>query len=676
MSHYKSNVRDIEFNLFEVLGREAILGTEPYADLDRETVSAILAEADHLARTKLAESFNDGDLPVFDPKTHSVTVPESLKRSFRALMDSGAWQLELPAELGGQLTPPSVQWAVSELNIGANPSTALYSAGPKFAYLIWAVGNERDRRIAEIMIERQWGATMVLTEPDAGSDVGAGRTRAVPQPDGTWHIEGVKRFITAAEHDLTENIIHLVLARPHGVEGVGGPGTKGLSLFLVPKFHFDLETGELTGERNGVFASNLEKKMGIKGSTTCELTFGDADVPAKGWLLGEVHDGIAQMFNVIEHARMLVGTKAIATLSTGYLNALEYAKTRVQGPDLVRAADKTAPRVTITHHPDVRRSLITQKSFTEGLRALLLFAATVQDRNAIARARGTVDDAAQRLNNLLLPIVKGYGSERSWVLLGTESLQTFGGSGFLTDYPIEQYVRDAKIDTLYEGTTAIQGQDLFFRKIVKDQGRALGDLSAQISHWITAEGGNGQLKDERSLLQQALDDVGAIVTTMINDLLASGPGIPTAASVGNRAPAVVSQAGAGAPASASGASNGTQREPLSSTSVDEVGGSKARDAQAAQETGDPRNVYKVGLNTTRLLMALGDVICAWLLLRGAEVALERLNSELPAEEKSFYEGKVASGRWFARTVLPKLAAERAIAEATDLAVMDLPEAAF
>jgi alkylation response protein AidB-like acyl-CoA dehydrogenase len=619
MSHYKSNVRDIEFNLFDVLGREEVLGSEPYTDLDRETVSAILAGADHLARTKLAASFADQDLPVFDPKTHSVTVPESIKQSFRAFMDSGAWQLELPAELGGQVTPPSVQWAMHELNIGANPAAALYTAGPKFAYMLWAVGNERDRRIAEIMIERQWGATMVLTEPDAGSDVGAGRTRAMPQPDGTWHIEGVKRFITAGEHDLTENIIHLVLARPQGVAGAGGPGTKGLSLFLVPKFHFDLGTGELTGERNGVFATNLEKKMGIKASTTCELAFGDAGVPAKAWLLGEVHNGIAQMFHVIEHARMLVGAKAIATLSSGYLNALEYAKTRVQGPDLAEAADKSAPRVTITHHPDVRRSLLTQKSFTEGLRALLLYAATIQDRNAIAQAHGTTDDAARRLNNLLLPIVKGYGSERSWVLLGTEALQILGGSGFLTDYPIEQYVRDAKIDTLYEGTTAIQGQDLFFRKIVKDQGRALGDLSAQISQWTAAEGGNGQLKEERALLQQALHDVAAIVATMINDLRASVPGGPN---------------------------------------------------------GNPRNVYKVGLNATRLLMALGDLICAWLLLRGAEVALERLTSELAPDEKSFYEGKVASGRWFARTVLPKLAAERAIAETTDLAVMDLPEAAF
>jgi alkylation response protein AidB-like acyl-CoA dehydrogenase len=639
VTHYRSNVRDIEFNLFEVLDRESILGREPYTDLDRETVSAILAEADHLARTKLAETFAIGEHepPVFDPQTHTVTLPEAFKASFKTLMDSGAWALELPTELGGQVTPHSVQWAVSELNFGANPAVCLYSAGPKFASVLWAYGTERDKKIAKLMVERQWNATMMLTEPDAGSDVGAGRTRAVPQPDGTWHIEGVKRFITAGEHDLSENIVHLVLARP--VEpraggsggrspgalpaGVGGPGTKGLSLFIVPKYHFDPETGELTGERNGVYATNLERKMGIKASTTCEMTFGDG-APAVGWLLGEVHNGIAQMFTVIEHARMLVGTKAIATLSTGYLNALEYAKTRVQGADLTRAADKTAPRVTITHHPDVRRSLMNQKASAEGLRALVLFTASIQDRVDIARATGVPDEAAVRLNDLLLPIVKGYGSERSWVLLGTESLQTFGGSGYLTDYPLEQYVRDAKIDTLYEGTTAIQGQDLFFRKIVKDQGRALGDLSEQIGAWLAAGSGStrpgedadGQLKEERALLQTALEDAGSIVAQMVGDLTTSATG------------------------------------------------------------GDPRQIYSVGLNTTRLLMALGDVICSWLLLRGAEVALQRLNTDLPAGEKAFYEGKVASARWFSRTVLPKVSAERAIAEATDLAVMELDEAAF
>ena len=272
---------------------------------------------------------------------------------------------------------------------------------------------------------------------------------------------------------MSENIVHLVLARPVGVEGVGGPGTKGLSLFVVPKYHFDLETGELTGERNGAYVTGVEHKMGIKASTTCELTFGEHE-PAKGWLLGEVHDGIAQMFQVIEHARMMVGTKAMSTLSTGYLNALEYAKSRVQGADLTQSADKTAPRVTITHHPDVRRSLLTQKSYAEALRALVIYTATFQDaiagrpgqgRERRDRRGGQRPAAADRQG---LRLGAGVG------VLGTESLQTFGGSGFLQDYPIEQYVRDSKIDTLYEGTTAIQGMDFFFRKIVRDKGQALG----------------------------------------------------------------------------------------------------------------------------------------------------------------------------------------------------------
>ena len=264
-----------------------------------------------------------------------------------------------------------------------------------------------------------------------------------------------------------------MLARPVGVEGAGGPGTKGLSLFVVPKFHFDAETGEL-GERNGVYATNVEHKMGLKVSNTCELTFGEHGVPAKGWLLGDVHEGIRQMFLIIEYARMMVGTKAIATLSTGYLNALEYAKSRVQGADLLRMTDKTAPRVTITHHPDVRRSLMLQKSYAEGLRALVVYTATWQDQVAIGRARPatpTPPSWPSGSTTCCCRWSRACGSERAYELLGHESLQTFGGSGFLQDYPLEQYVRDAKIDTLYEGTTAIQSLDLIFRKIVKDQRR-------------------------------------------------------------------------------------------------------------------------------------------------------------------------------------------------------------
>ncbi|MGZ5417969.1 MAG: acyl-CoA dehydrogenase [Nocardioides sp.] len=625
MSHYKSNIRDIEFNLFEVLRRDEVLGQGPFEDVDVDTARSILAEVDRMAREDLAASYEDSDRnpPVFDPKTNTAPVPEAFQKSYRAWMDAEYWRLSIPAELGGQPAPSTLNWAIGELVLGANAPIWMYACGPSFASIVQRNGNERDQLIAQYIIDREWGATMVLTEPDAGSDVGAGRAKATLQDDGTWHIEGVKRFITSGEHQMSENIIHLVLARPVGIEGVGGPGTKGLSLFIVPKFHFDHETGELTGERNGVYVTNVEHKMGIKVSNTCEVTFGDSAVgggePAKGWLLGEVHDGIAQMFQVIENARMMVGTKAIATLSTGYLNALAYAKERVQGADLTQASDKTAPRVTITHHPDVRRSLLTQKAYSEAMRALVLYTASWQDRVQIAEFNGEKDELAERVNDLLLPIVKGYGSERSWVLLGTESLQTLGGSGFLQEYPIEQYVRDAKIDTLYEGTTAIQGQDLFFRKIVKDQAKALGYIAGEVESFIKAEAGNGRLKIERELLAKALEDGQAIVGTLVEQLMSADP---------------------------------------------------------SAEGGEIRNIYKVGLNTSRLLMVLGDIVCGWLLLRGAEVALEKLAGEVSGKDKAFYEGKIAAAQFFARTQLPKLTAERAIAEATDLSIMDLSEDAF
>ncbi|MEQ4548133.1 acyl-CoA dehydrogenase family protein, partial [Nocardioides kribbensis] len=262
MSHYKSNLRDIEFNLFEVLGRDEILGTGPFAEVDGDTAREILAEVDRLSREELAASYEDSDRnpPVFDPATNTAPIPASFKKSYQAWMDSEYWRLQISEELGGTPAPSSLVWALGELVLGANAPVWMYGAGAPFAGVVHRNGNERDKRIAEIMVERQWGATMVLTEPDAGSDVGAGRAKATPNEDGSWNIEGVKRFITSAEHDMSENIMHLVLARPVGVEGVGGPGTKGLSLFLLPQHHFDHQTGELTGERNGVYVTNVEHK--------------------------------------------------------------------------------------------------------------------------------------------------------------------------------------------------------------------------------------------------------------------------------------------------------------------------------------------------------------------------------------------------------------------------------
>ena len=609
MTHFKSNLRDIEFNLFEVLNRQELLGSAPHEDLDVDTARGILAEVARLAAGPLAESFADGDRhpPVYDPAARSVTMPESFARSFHEFIDAEWWRLELPEELGGSAAPRSLWWSVAELVLGANPAIWMYASGAAFAKALYYLGTAEQRQFAEQAVERGWTATMVLTEADAGSDVGAGRTKAIRQPDGSWHIEGVKRFITCAEHDMAENIFHLVLARPEGA----GPGTKGLSMFLVPKFLVNAD-GSL-GKRNGVYATNVERKMGLKVSTTCELTFG-ADDPAIGTLVGDVHDGIRQMFLIIEHARMMVGTKAIATLSTGYLNALEYAKTRVQGGELGRMTDKTAPRVTIMHHPDVRRILMMQKAYAEGMRALVLFTATFQDAGQLAEAAGTTDDAAAAMNDLLLPLVKGLGSERAYEML-TLSLQTFGGSGYLQDYPIEQYIRDAKIDSLYEGTTAIQGLDLYFRKIIRDKGEALASLLNQIRATAEGEQGNGRMKKERAALARAIADVQAMVNAMHRYL-----------------------------------------------------------ADSLQQ---PSEIDRVGLNTTRLLLALGDLVVGWLLVRQSETASRALDGGTASgADTAFYQGKIAAARFFAETVLPRLAAEREIAESTTTELMELAEAAF
>ena len=607
MGHFKSNLRDLEFNLFEVFRVQDDFGPD---GVDLDTAKGVLKELNAVATGPLAESFIDADRnpPVFDPKTHSVTLPQSLKDAYQVLMDGEWWRLSLPDDLGGYGIPPTVQWAAAELILGSNPAAFMYMAGPNFASVVHHNGTEQQKHWAELMIERGWGATMVLTEPDAGSDVGAGRTKAVQQEDGTWHVEGVKRFITSAEQDMTENIMHLVLARPEAPGIEPRPGTKGLSLFLVPKFHFDAETGE-PGERNGAFVTNVEHKMGLKASTTCELTFGAHGTPAVGWLLGEVHDGIAQMFQVIEYARMMVGTKAIGTLSAGYLTALGYAKERVQGADLTKMTDKAAPRVAITNHPDVRRILMLQKAYAEGLRAVYTYTATFQDQ--IRRGGDTA--LAEKVNDLLLPIVKGVGSERASEML-LLSLQTLGGSGYLQDYPIEQYIRDAKIDSLYEGTTAIQSLDFLFRKIVRDNGQALAHVAGEIQAFMENETGNGRLKEERALLGKALGDVQAMLGALTGFLYSSAE--------------------------------------------------------------DQANLYKVGQHTVRLLMAVGDLLVGWLLLRQADVAQTALAGEVAEKDKAFYEGKVGAARFFARTVLPRLTGERKIVENADNVLMELSENAF
>ena len=608
MSHYNANLRDIEFCLFDLLGREKVMGADPYGEVDRDTAMGMLEEMKRLCENDLAASFVEGDRigAELDKATGNVTLPESFKKSYKAYVDGEWWRLDAPVDLGGMKIPASVRWAIAEMVLGSNPAIHIYASGYAFSQVAHVLGTDVQKKMAKHMVERHWGATMQLTEPDAGSDVGAGRTKAVEQPDGTWHITGNKRYITSGDADFYENVMHFVLARREG----GGPGTKGLSLFLIPKFMFDFETGNL-GKRNGVYVTGLEDKMGLNVSATCEVNLGEKE-PAVGYLLGDVHQGIAQMFKIIEFARMMVGTKAIATLSAGYQQALAYAKTRVQGGDMKVMNDKASPRVTIIKHPDVRRSLMVQKAYSEGMRALVLYTASIQDEIELAREAGDTDklEDMEKLNDLLLPVVKGFGSEKSWTLLGTESLQTFGGSGFTQDWPLEQYVRDAKIDTLYEGTTAIQGLDFFVRKVVKDGGRSLGLLGKEIQAF--AESGGAHAEEKQALLK-ALGDLNGIIGVLVGH------------------------------------------------------------AMASQE--NPAEIYKVGLSTSRALMAVGDVIITWLLLRQADIAAEKLAAGA-GKDADFYTGKIASAKFFVATVLPHITADRKIVEGTDSSIMEIPESAF
>ncbi len=602
--HYKSNLRDVSFNLFEFWKvQENVLGKGPFAGMDEDTAQDVLSAYRSFCAQEMASSFVEGDrTPLELSEDGEVRLPKGILESLRKYYDAQWNLIEQPQSLGGYGAPKAIQWACFEFLAGANPAIAFYLLGNFIGKLLHEIGTESQKvRYVDGLVNRQWGATMVLTEPGAGSDVGAGRTKARHLEGDVWEINGVKRFITNGDFDGTENIVHMVLARPEGAE----VGTKGLSLFIVPKYWVN-EDGSL-GERNGAYASNIEDKMGLKASATCEMTFGERK-QCRGLLVGEVHDGIRQMFNVIEYARMAVGIKSASTLSTAYLNALEFTKERIQGPDLLRAADKTSPRVPIIKHPDVRRLLMKQKSYAEGMRALYFFAAVTQDDITLAQAQGRDDDAKQleQVNDLLLPLVKGFSSERGYEVLA-DSLQCFGGSGYCRDYPHEQYIRDQKIDSLYEGTTAIQGLDLVFRKIMRDQGRTVTSLLGQIRKSISDEIGGDALQQERAALEKALHNFGGILEIMVG------------------------KAG--------------------------------------------ESLYHLGLHSTRILFSLSELVIGWLLVQHAALAALQLETAT-GNERAFYEGKIASARYFCSEELPRIGMARKIVKDGSLYLMELSEEAF
>jgi alkylation response protein AidB-like acyl-CoA dehydrogenase len=602
-SHYRTNLRDMFFNLFEVLEvQTSTLGKGPFAAMDEATARDALTGLHEFVNDSWAPAFTEGDRvgAQFDGKGN-VTLPPGTKRALVAYYEGGWNKLELPEHLGGFGAPPSVTWAAFELLAGSNASATFYVLGNFIAKIIDQLGtDDQKQRYVKRILDGHWGGTMVLTEPDAGSDVGAATTRAKHVAGDEYHLEGVKRFITNGDFDQPPNIVHLVLARPEG----GKPGTKGLAMFIVPKYW--VEADGTTGARNGAVVTNVEHKMGIRASATCELTLG-AETPCRGLLVGGVHEGIAQMFHVIEYARMAVGTKSMATLSTAYLNALDYTKIRKQGADLARAADKTAPRVEIIRHPDVRRMLMTQKAFAEGLRAMILWTAQVQDQVELLGGRGNAEAAApDALNDLLLPLIKGYGSEKVYEVLAL-SLQCYGGSGYIQDYPIEQYIRDQKIDSLYEGTTHIQALDLFFRKIGRDRGQTLGRLQAEIKQTVDGLADVPALATERAALGTALDNVSAMLLGMMSKVAAS--------------------------------------------------------------------VYHVGFQGNRILFSLAELVIGWRLVINARVAAGKL-AAATGDDRAFYQGKLATARWYAKNVLPGLGLAKELALASDLDLMELPDDAL
>jgi alkylation response protein AidB-like acyl-CoA dehydrogenase len=602
--HYKSNLRDIFFNLFEFhdIGKTS-LGNGPFVSMDESSAREALTAYEELCTTEIASSWADADREGLTvSKDGEVTLPKSLKKTLKAWYDNEWFRLQLPESLDGYGAPPSVNWAGFELTAGANSSAAFYLFGTVMARIVERLGTEHQKKLfLHGLAEDRWGGSMVLTEPDAGSDVGAGRAKATQIDGDIWEIEGTKRFITNGDYDGPPNIVHMVLARPVGAE----IGTKGLSLFIVPKFWVN-DDGSI-GERNGVRVSKVEKKMGIKASATCEMVFGDGDVPARGYLMGGVHDGIRQMFHIIEHARMAVGVKSMATLSTAYLNALAYAKERVQGADLKQAADKRAPRVRTIQHPDVRRMLMEQKSHSEGMRALALYIAWLQDQVEILGGHTNKDAAKMDArNDLMLPLLKGYCSEKATEML-VLSLQTIGGSGYIQDFPFEQYLRDQKIDSLYEGTTHIQALDLFFRKIARDGGQTLGGLMEEAMATAQGHEGGEALANERAALLKALGEVQGIMMAML---------------------------------------------------------AKLNDS-----------VYHVGIHGNKVLYALAETVIAWLLVRHAAIAVHKLPGAKGADV-AFYQGKIASAKWFCSQVLPGLTLTRKLIENSELSIMDVPEEAF
>ena len=503
MAQLIADRRDIDFVLHEQLQIEALSEHEKYAEFNKKTIDLVISEARNLAIKELLPAQIDGDREGARFENGKVTVPASYHKAWE-LFKEGEWvALSDDPEWGGQGMPATLSLAANDYFIGANFAFMMYPGLTHGAgRLIHTFGTQKQKDLyLKKMFTGQWTGTMLLTEPEAGSDVGALTTSAVKNDDGTYSITGNKIFISSGEHDMAENIIHPVLARIEGAP----QGTRGISLFLVPKIRVN-DDGSL-GEPNDVVCTGIEEKMGIHGNATCSLSLGSKG-NCRGTLLGEENKGMRAMFQMMNEARLLVGLQGLACASTAYVYAVNYARERVQGRHLLKVLEDDAPDVPIIEHPDVRRMLMTMKVYVEGMRSLLYYIANCEDKIRISDKE---EDRAryQGLIDLLIPVGKGYVTDKAFEVCSL-GVQVYGGYGYIKEYPMEQLLRDCRITLIYEGTNGIQAMDLLGRKLGMNKGKPIMDLLGEVQKTIASAKSMPGLEALAAKVEAAVNKLGEV----------------------------------------------------------------------------------------------------------------------------------------------------------------------
>ena len=608
--------RDIDFVLYEQLNAEELTRHERYAGLDRKTFDLIITEARSLALKEILPTFSEGDRQGVSFANGEVKVPDCYHRAFK-LFCEGEWTaMTADPDIGGQGLPINVSQAASEYLVGANYAFSLYGlTGHAAGELIEIFGTDQQKELfLKKMYTGQWCGTMQLTEPQAGSDVGALTTTAVKNADGTYSLTGNKIFITGGDHDLTENIIHPVLARIEGAPA----GSKGISLFIVPKIWVN-EDGSL-GEANDIVCTGIEEKMGIHGSATCAMALGSKG-NCRGLLLGEENKGMRAMFHMMNAARLATGFIGFMSASAAYLYALDYARERLQGKALDKFTDPDAPQVPIIKHPDVRRMLIWMKAHVEGMRSLIYYTGNCIDR--INCSENDEEKATlQGMADLLTPVIKSYCSDRGFEVC-VEAVQVFGGYGYTREYPVEQLLRDCKITSIYEGTNGIQAMDLLGRKLGMQKGAVFMNFLGEIQKTVAAA---------RSL--PLLDPLASKVEDAANKLA------ETAMQLGQSAMDESTRAAAFGFA-----------KPFLDVMGDVCMGWML--------------LWRASLAAPKLAEAVGSL----------DPSIRR-KAAVKSKDAAFYEGQIQSAAYFVNAILPVTLGRMAAIQSVDPAVVQIPEAGF